>query len=302
MRGTCDSESLRVSRILFGNMVHRSTYRCLYLTVLFMPLFSSYSWATTVMVIATKDHIVIASDSKELLSTAAGGVDSLNPAQNIVVFNNETAVAISGFAEINISKADGTAVFHFSALELLKGVKDSLPRAASIPIIERVVVDKMKREMDRYLPYFVNESVDLKNAPPWHSLDFIVAGYEAGVPIVHKITLEFNWSLKEISSPIVTPEDISANGPRWICSGICKSIVRLMTVPNSGERRVASVRYPAAFKFSGGDPIQLTDAASDFIRVESEFNRKNVDGNVGGPINLVTLRQNKKPLVKTLPK
>jgi hypothetical protein len=291
-----------VSRILFGNMVHRSRYRRLYLVALFIPLFSSYSWAATVMVIVTKDHIVIASDGKELLSTAAGGVDSLDPAQNIVVFNNATAIAISGFAEINISKSGGTSVFHFSALELLKGVKDSLPRNAPISDIERVVVEKMKREMDKYLPYFVNEPVDLKNAPPWHSLDFIVAGYEAGVPIVHKITLEFNQSLKKISSPIVTPEDTSVNGPRWICSGICKSIILLMTVPNSGERRVASVRYPAAFKFSGGDPIQLADAAADFIRVESELNRKDADGNVGGPINLVTLRQNKKPLVKTLPK
>ncbi len=301
MRGTCDSESLRVSRILFGNMVHRSTYRRLYLVALFVPLFSSYSWATTVMVIVTKDHIVIASDNKGLLSTA-GGVDGLNRAQNIVVFNNATAIAISGFAEINISKSGGTSVFHFSALELLKGVKDSLPQNAPMPDIERVVVDKMKREMDKYLPYFVNEPVDPKNSPPWHSLDFIVAGYEAGVPIVHKITLEFDRSLKRISSPIVTPEDTSANGPRWICSGICKSIILLMTVPNSGERRVASVRYPAAFKFSGGDPVQLADAAADFIRVESELNPKSAGGNEGGPINLVTLRQNKKPLVKTLPK
>jgi hypothetical protein len=270
-----------------------SPNRPAYLVVLFILLFSRAGWATTLVVITSKDSIVFASDSKEV----SGGPRIRGPksVNKIVVFNYATAIAITGIAEFDITAPDGKIVFHFDADRILNETKHSLSSTASISSLDSVIVNKLKIAMDGFRPYLANGRINPKNAPSVNYLDFVIVGYDAGIPVIHRVTVNFDWNLGKISGPVVSAEDASPDRPHNFCFGECTAVAHL-GIDGSAEQRAAFARYPDAIRGFRHNPISAFNAAADLVRLECEFNPEFV----GAPVHLVTLTRNNEPDIKTL--
>jgi hypothetical protein len=269
-----------------------------HLISLLVFLFSGVCWSTTIVVVTTKDRIVLASDSKEVsIGSIVYGPKSVN---KIVVLNDTTAIAVTGLSKCNIA-ANGKVVFQYDTDRIVDQIKDSFSSNASISVIEGIIVNKMKASMNRLVPYLRDGAVDPKQAAKGPSfVDFIIVGYKSGVPVTDRVTINFDWNLRKISGPIVSSENSSPDRPHQVCFTGCNAIDQLR-VPNSPEQLAAFSRYPDAIKgltFRGLNSSNALNAAADLVRLECEFDPKFV----GLPIHIVTLTRDKKPVITTLAK
>jgi hypothetical protein len=270
--------------------------RVVTIAVLLIAL-SLHARATQIVVVVTRDGIVIASDSKQRAASNAGM--SVNPktTNKIVVLNKRTAIATVGMGNMRITSG-GKVVFDFDSRSFLEGIKRSLPPSASLSSIQSAVIDQSRSAMEGLSTLVADGSFQEQNAPDGDIVDFIIAGYENGVPVVHKVRIECDWNTRKLSNPIVAPIDspIAFFGRNLTISDAAN--------PGSAEHKAAEARYPGVIRGLGvfrGQSVNSVEGigiAADLIRLEGEFD----PANVGPPINIVVLSSARPPAVSVLPK
>jgi hypothetical protein len=281
--------------------------RVLFITVL-MAFLSRDCRATLVVVVVASDGIVIASDSKEGRTTATGIAEQPKLAHKVVILNNRIAVATIGMGWLKLRSA-GLNPFDFDSRTFLNEVKNSLPPNASESLIESVIVKKLQGAMDRLSPYVSNGMLNENNAPGIPNLiEFVIVGYDHGVPLIRRIRVECNWNVRKIASPVIEMEYPLPNRPhdsRLGFFGEWGAIYRAIS-PDSAERKAVEERYPSARtgigihygKLAVGNSAESIGVAADLIRLEAEFNSEDV----GPPINFVVLSRERPPATSFLAK
>jgi hypothetical protein len=276
------------------------------LAALLFALSARTSGATSIVIVVASDGIVVASDSKQVLGLKSGLAANPESARKVIVLNHRVAVSIVGWASTQVTCGSGV-LYRFDTMEMLEGIKSSLPADAPISSIENVIVDKLKIALDRLAPYVANGLINQENSGRGDFIELIVAGYENGVPAVSAIWVEPDWNARKLSSPFVKSRNPSPNRPNnsyMRIYGETQSIVRAGD-PRSPEWKAAKERYPGVVQgidmVRRGLSVNSTDGiriSTDFIRLESEFDSENV----GPPINIVVLSNTHEPLISVLPK
>jgi hypothetical protein len=259
------------------------------------------------VVVVANDGIVIASDSKQRAASNIGISDDRRAANKIVILNDRTAIATTGMGDMRITSG-GKVLADFSSAELLDGIKHTLSPNASASSIEGLVIDKLKSSMNELSRYVANGAIRKQNAPDGDLVDFILAGYENGVPIVHKIRVECDWNTRKIVVPTVESRNPLPNRPfdsNVVFFGRNLNILNVASNPAGAERKAAAERYPGVIEaidvFSRGRNVSSADGvdiAADLIRLESEFDPENV----GPPISIVVLSLAHLPKISVMPK
>jgi hypothetical protein len=252
--------------------------------------------ATSIIVVVTGNNIVVASDTKKDWMHA--GPNHEKTGNKVVVIENRAALGTTGLGRLG----------DFDADRFIVGIKDTYCGDTSVSAIERVIKDKLKPFMDGFLAYVADGPVTDKEAFLGSVLvDFIVAGYEKGIPTIDIITLDIDWNSRKVSRPIThsiypSPNIPVDRNPRPFAFGNHDAIDAALNNTSSKERK-------AAYTFRGfetgfwGDIRDITtkqavDIAADTVRFEAEFSPKDV----GPPINLVTLSRDGKAVEYQLPK
>jgi hypothetical protein len=275
-------------------------HRAIAAAILF--LVSRNSKATQIVVVVANDGIVIVSDSKQVTNVGLG----INPelANKVVVLNDRAAVAADGLGKLT-GAAGNEILFSYSSEALLKDVKKSVSPNVSIAEIERTLVGKLNIAMTALAPYVSNGSFNQQNAPEGDLLDFILIGYDGAVPVVHKLRVTCDWNARKILDTIIETRNPLPNRPvdsNVIFFGRNLSIQNAAD-PNSPEGKAANMHYPGVIKgldvFRHGKTVNSIDAmdiAADLIRLEVEFDSKNV----GFPMNVVVLSRTHAPTYSRL--
>ena len=272
--------------------------------VILVALSVTCSHGTTVIVVVASNGIVLASDSKQ---TTASHVANPKPAIKAHVINDRVAVAVVGAADLEIF-ADSKTVFSYHTVEFLQGIKDSSPADASVSAVVAIIRDKSHTAMNGLTPYMANGFFDEKKAPAGNLIDYIVVGYEQGVPSVVRISIKPDWEARKLSAPVIKTihpsQDTPPSGADIRFYGVTQAIQNA-ALPGSTEQGAALARYPGVIRGlevrRNGLIIDASEAAvvaADLIRLQAEFD----SNDVGLPVNLLTVFDGKRPTVISISK
>ncbi len=220
-----------------------------------------------------------------------------------VVLNRRTVTAMLGSAKI--ARTNDELIFDVCGF--LNGIKNSLAPNAPVSVVESIIVNKLKRAMNRFPSDVVDTLIKEQNTPGIEtSIEIVVAGFENGAAVIRKI--KGKWNDRKIASPqieTVYPVPDSPIGSHVPCFGYCNSFANVTRYPNSPERMAALARYPGVIlglnlfsKKILPDSGQGLSIATGLIRLEAEFNSENV----GPPIDVVVLSNTRPPKISSLPK
>jgi hypothetical protein len=162
--------------------------------------------------------------------------------------------------------------------------------------------------VDGLSPYVANGMINKNNAPGLDFIEFMIIGYDQGVPLVRQVRVKCDWINRKISSPFVETRYPLPNMPsyrRVAFFGDYFAIYRAGTSLGK-EHTAMEERYPKAttgFLVNDGKiPVQSSTEsigiAADFVRLQAEFDEEAV----GPPINFVVLSRAREPKVSSLTK
>jgi hypothetical protein len=255
-----------------------------------LALGAQLAHATAIEVFVLKNSILIASDSKQSGPYA-------RVINKTIIMNDTVAVANSGEGvDTEVGNWNGQPFFRFSVETLLNEVKGSLPREASIPIVEAVIEDKMKAALNGLTPEMGQFIVKNKKTSERDHVTFFVVGYENGVPVVDSIYFEFDWNFSKVSDPRFYSYNPSPQGPKEFNFALHDAIDALKTNTDP-IYRVAQTDYPRSLDITVKNMRRATLKAADLIRLEGKYH----PDKVGPPINTVIIRRNGAPVTGSLP-
>lgn len=255
--------------------------------------FSSRSNATTVVFAVTSTGMVIGADGKTVPSGTA---------VKITLLKNRLAVA-DLYAE-NSKSADGaTTLYDFpvwirqidhntspkvSVNEMTDIIKDQMTGtfAFAIDAIKRGAMTKEKAivmGVDAYL------------------VQYIIVGYENGIPTVYSLTLMPDWDTKSVNGPfkvLLNPEEGQNTNSRMFWRGQGVALKQIATADTKEQKELAA-RIPFEFQaLRNGKDLTLNQAsnvARALLGIEAKANPKFV----GFPITVMTIPKIGDGLVRT---
>lgn len=263
--------------------------------------------ATTIVVLVASDGIVIASDSKMDWYSDTRFSESGELHNKTVVLTDRIAVAIMGASGVKSTATDGRILYEFDAKHLLDETKQALGPNASLSQIQNVIKDKLKMAMGSVPPYLVDRSIQEQNAIGGHFVNFIIAGYEDGAPVVRDVRGKRIRNALNVTQVIVeaVPVFPLPNDPpdsHLIVFGASKGISNFLNNPESSERKAASTALLSAMDAMDDrkypNSVAAVAIASELIRMES----KAEPSRVGLPVNIVVLSNSRSPKISSVPK
>jgi hypothetical protein len=239
--------------------------------------------STTLVVAITPSGTVVGTDSKFTVRTGAfGRTDKEGEGDKIVVVQDRIVVADVGIA--NISSSNGINVYNF--LTWMNNLKNNLPDNISVDDFATIVEAESTNKFVS-VPQMMQRG-DIKREQPNELfrvfVQFVIAGYEAGVPKLYVVETDLDWNRIELIGPKKIPLDPSSQpgNIHFYFYGI-KEVVADFADGESYAYKQTMMRTPKAF----GDltfnraPVSLDETASiirALVQIEKTTNPRDVGG------------------------
>ena len=243
--------------------------------------------ATQIAVIACKDGIVVAADSKQgFNSNLPGFSHEAQTAEKLFLADNKVAFAIVGAPGTHIFDSQGTNLYSFDFLASFnKFQQDTLPRNASIFTVESGMKEILKKFAIGLGPYITNGTFEPADFPGGHVITIVLMGYVGKTPTIRVLSLDCDWQTKDI----LLPQSKTVKDRSFVLFGWNRAIEAAYTDPQSQERRIAAKNYPKLMKgidvFYMRRVVNTVEAEGiviDCIRFASKFDEEKV----GPPIQV----------------
>jgi hypothetical protein len=202
-------------RYTIDAMANKATRRRhFYIWALAIILTGRTSLATTVVVVVTPDAIFVGEDSRANAHTAAGR--ELRPnVKKAFIIENRLVLAGIGLAAFNISSDKDKLLFSYDFAKWVADIEKKCPKDVTVSALTKLVEAQSRITFDGFSQYMKAKAFQ-SNYPPDRLFEYVMVGYDAGIPTVNDIYYEVdrkNWNL---IGPKFDPEypraDSGANG------------------------------------------------------------------------------------------
>jgi hypothetical protein len=239
--------------------------------------------ATTVIVIATPHGMVVASDSK-LFTVRTLGSDTSRIGEGVtrkfVIVRGRIVVVSIGHADIKGGSA------HYNFLEWMDKLQTSLPDNVPVDGVASAIESESAKVFSTFTP--VLQSGAIQRDDPTETctpfIQYVIAGYQEGVPRITMVQLYVNWDDKNLIGPkqIRLEPDARIKGNFHIhYFGIREALTSLLNRQSYAYKQ-AMLGCPQGFgKLMANKDISLDDTlslASTLVEVEEKISPDDVGG------------------------
>jgi hypothetical protein len=249
--------------------------------------FSVHAFATSVVIVATVNGIVVGADTKGVPS----GESAPNALIKVRLLRKKFIVACLGTEFLK--RSDGIVFYDFPIW--ISKVDKSLSTKISV----RDLADKIKQQVTvTFAPFAVGVKageITKEKFPTAFSSDYLVqyiaAGFDKGKPIAYKVSVKINWKSKSIEAPEQVPLGMNKGlfGNLWIDPEGINDAVTEIGSSNSEQYKKFASRVPReALAVKARDYLSL-DGASNVVRAYLGMETEAHPRLVGFPITVVTV-------------
>jgi hypothetical protein len=155
---------------------------------------------TTILVIITPTGIVIGADSK-MIAEDFGGYSAPLPAPGAKVFpiHKRIAVATVGIGKMVLTTMDDRPLVSYDPDVWFSEIEKETPKDVTVGGLTEIVKNKSRRTFSS-LGTLVNNGA-YNQSHNLNTFEYLIAGYENGVPSVQRIYFEFDWAHKKLIGP-----------------------------------------------------------------------------------------------------
>ncbi len=199
-----------------------------------------------------------------------------------------------------LGDAHNVAPYYFPAL--IGQIKARLPADASVSRVSEIVKEEVEKFSAWFDVYLKRGLLQQEDSPADYPLEYLIAGYQAGVPTIYSIYVEVDWQhlhLKGIQRVLMHHE---RNGQDdFAIFGVGSKLVLLELKQEQGElyQRVISKAPLESRMLSGKRELSVNQASNlvhALLEVEAEANPEQV----GPPFTIVTIPRNGPPLMSVI--
>jgi hypothetical protein len=272
--------------------------------VLLIVLFvSAVCCATTTVVIATEHGIVVADD------TLIIGLAEPEYRAKVFVVKERFAIASNGWQNLSIGHVSTGQIIDYEFGAWVHNIEGSLPNDVSFDGFVNAVNDEFSK-MIKKLQIIVSGGGPIHPDNPTDifddHLEYVLAGYQGGLPQVCVLKLYIDWESKRVLGPYritVEPDGPIVGHTRFHFTEIAQTIANFANRNSYAYKRALTISPHAFREFVAHRPITFDEAASlarALVRIEEETN----PNSVGGEVRVVTIlpTSGARYLVETLPK
>lgn len=157
--------------------------------------------ATSVFVILTPKGIAVGADFEAgTLHIGPDASPSVSTLNKLFLIRQRAIAGTVGIGETELSTLDDKPLFYYNADSFMRELEDRTARNASLSQIIDAVQDQSRiafAPMDDLVQHKVIERNDCLG------VQYLIAGYESGVPTVAEINFEFDWQNLRMRGPLV---------------------------------------------------------------------------------------------------
>jgi hypothetical protein len=250
-------------------------------------VFSTFSRATTVIVILGEDGISIATDSKIALRVREQNVGERYAAKCLIV-QDRIAIADIGLENYRLAN-DGVVLFDYEFGAWVRKIESSLPSNVSFDDFVRIVKIELRQTIPSWQLALNSGQLQHKNSDDIFEspLQFVITGYQGEIPRVSVVKLYVDWDTKLVLGPY----EISKHNPRDPIAGHMPTYFFGMTEAATNFYYPKSYAYKHAMacctktfqNFISGRSVPLnerTAIASMLVQIEQQTNPNAVGGEV----------------------
>jgi hypothetical protein len=259
---------------------------CVAFLTLFLFAYSS-ALATTVIVIITPSGIVTGSDGKNVASDSGRRKSIGNrSARKVFLVQDRLVLASIGIASASLG-AEALYSFPSWAAE----VEGKLPENASVKQLAEIVSDESARTFAGFDALIKNGTLKRRHSLEEHFVQYLMVGYDGGVPTVYTVDFQVDWQKKQLIGPTLRrlhPEADDREDFGFYALGSRLAVERIDDPKSKGHRQIAAKNRAEIDLLTSRQDLTLEQATTlvhRIIAVESEMNPKKV----GPPISVVTI-------------
>ncbi len=239
--------------------------------------------ATTVVVAVTPTGIVIGADGKGYPTGTICKIHLLK--QRLIVADI--------YLESVERKDDGAKLYDFQTW--VKKIDSSAENKVSVSALTDLIKDQMTATFAFAIDQIKNGSLTKEKAASsgidTYLIQYVIAGYEKGVPTVYSVTLMPDWGSKTAKGPFVDPlKELKGQKPNshilWRGQGLG---IQPVFVTETEEHKDFAARVPVECRALQSDEDLTLNQASNVVRSLLGIEAKANPVFVGFPITVVTV-------------
>jgi len=161
-----------------------------------MLLLASYCHATTVVVVITPQAIYVGADGKH---TSGGPIAHSRPITKAVIFQKRLIVACLGICRMSLPSERTNKADVFDFTEWIGDVEKKAPANVSVSDLTSLLERESSVTFNDFkVEDFIGAGAFDGQRPQKNFVDFVVLGYDAGVPTVNRVKYEIDWSKRRL--------------------------------------------------------------------------------------------------------
>jgi hypothetical protein len=248
--------------------------------------------ATTVVVAVTPKGIVIGADGK-----IVGVAEDMIPTETRVkIFLLKKHLIVAGIGNEKAMSGDtGRVLYNFQ--DWVKKIDAQTDSKVSVGELAKIISNQMTTTFDFAVEAIksgklTKEQARASGVDPTF-VEYIVAGYEKGVPTAYSIALVPDWSTRTLNGPfkvLLHPADGKDVNSRIFARGHYSGFAfALAGTENTNEQKRLATRVPVEFSLLGKHHTLSLDQASNMVRALLGIEADTEPQYVSFPITLVTV-------------
>lgn len=154
--------------------------------------FSNICSATTVVVLITPQAIVLGSDGKEVGTR-------VRTVHKTIIFKKRIVIACLGKANFEVSDNDGSLTFNFN--QWIADVEKQYSGNVTVADVTMFLKSKSSVALQSLNRFIREGKVDFQK-PQKNFLDFVIAGYDSGVPTINQVKFQIDWDKNSVNQTV----------------------------------------------------------------------------------------------------
>lgn len=258
--------------------------------------------ATTIVVVVSGNGVVVSSDSLTTshdLKDLSAGREKFQ--DKFVVLHNRIVVGSVGLAYID------NPAFKFDFLTWMHSLETKLPDNVSVDDVERVIEKESPTAFGTFYSDNLRNNAVERKSPDFDCEDvaeFVIAGYQQGVPTVYKVKFDIDWNTQSFVGPTkIAVYAQSANAATYEIRtfGVGQAITDILNRNSYAHQQALRCSRKAMTKIDGKIPPSLDETAA-LSRVLVQVEENTNPDSVGGAIRTVEILPDGRTKEYALPK
>ena len=199
-----------------------------------------------------------------------------------------------------LGDAHNVAPYYFPAL--IGQIKARLPADASVSRVSEIVKEEVEKFSSWFDVYLKRGLLQQEDSPGDYPLEYLIAGYQAGVPTIYSIYVEVDWQhlhLKGIQRVLMHHERNGQEDLAIYGAGSKGVLQELKQEQGDLYQRVIS-KAPSESRMLSGKRELSINQASNLVRTLLEVEAEANPEQVGPPFTIVTIPKNGPPLISSI--